>query len=990
MQRTNFLLACFFICTNSFAQQYPFVHYTPKDGLVNSRVKKAYQDSKGRMYFLTYGGLSVYDGARFRNYTTENGLPMDIVNDILEIGNDSLLIATNSANLSLLVNGKIEPYIIINGAAPLVNQFYRHDDGLIYLSSDHGFYRLEKNKIEVLNISAVTGNTFDQPNLGNISGNGNFLVLAINEMSSNKGLYIYDIKNNRICDALTNITAHLIGKDEKKRIWFSTTQRLLIADNEALKKGKLVLIPPDKGYRQTENYSTINIAFGKNIAWFVFRNKELRNSELRRITEDSSLFRVSLPEQTTASYIKNIFIDRENNIWLSNDGEGVFKIVRSPLQIIEKPFGSAADDLTGSVHYDNGITWYSTVSKKLFRRSSAGTEYVTSNLEWAPTIFYSKEKKLLCNNSNSVYEANITNQTSEIHFQKIITLNDSDFFSGNLIVDPNGAIIAGQKSGLGVWKNSHLIFYRPIERMEKIEDLFIDKSKRLWVINRSLGIDVFSIHPENIANYLQLLFQIPAEQLPGSVRSFVMDKKRLIWIGTRDKGLTVYKQKGNSLEKIFNFHTGNGLSDNFVTSLSCDSLNNIIAGTQTGLDLVLYSNDNSYKIENLSRNNNFFAYINDTWADDTHSYALTNSGVILQVTSTAKEEFAATPQLLLEEIKINGKTILQQQTSFSYKENNLSLFVAAPSYIDEKQISYSYLLEGSGNKLWSDTSSANSIINLTNLAAGTYKLKVKAFFPSFIYSPAGLEYSFVITPPWWQTWWFSFVAGLVLIGFLISGFRFYYRRKLERQMAVLEKQQAIEKERTRIATDMHDDLGAGLSRIKFLSETIGIKKQQQEPFEDDITKIREYSHEMIDKMGEIVWALNEKNDSISDLLSYTRSYVVEYLSQNGIKCRVETPDKFPAGFVSGEFRRNIYLTVKEALHNVVKHAQASEVIIKIEINHHLNIEIKDDGTGFDKSGIRPFSNGLSNMESRIKEIGGLFELINENGTLIRIKVPLTG
>ena len=96
-------------------------------------------------------------------------------------------------------------------------------------------------------------------------------------------------------------------------------------------------------------------------------------------------------------------------------------------------------------------------------------------------------------------------------------------------------------------------------------------------------------------------------------------------------------------------------------------------------------------------------------------------------------------------------------------------------------------------------------------------------------------------------------------------------------MAILEKQQAIEKERTRIATDMHDDLGAGLSRIKFLSETIGIKKQQQQPIEEEISKIRDYTHEMIDKMGEIVWALNEKNDSLSDLLSYTRSYAVEYL-----------------------------------------------------------------------------------------------------------------
>ena len=102
------------------------------------------------------------------------------------------------------------------------------------------------------------------------------------------------------------------------------------------------------------------------------------------------------------------------------------------------------------------------------------------------------------------------------------------------------------------------------------------------------------------------------------------------------------------------------------------------------------------------------------------------------------------------------------------------------------------------------------------------------------------------------------------------------------------------------------------------------------------------------------------------------------------------PDNFPSVFVSGEFRRNVFLTIKEALHNVVKHAQASEVTMKININHSLTIEIKDNGIGFDKMIVRAFSNGLSNMQTRIKEIGGMFEIINGQGTLIRIKVPLAG
>src|SRR6185437_205170 len=116
------------------------------------------------------------------------------------------------------------------------------------------------------------------------------------------------------------------------------------------------------------------------------------------------------------------------------------------------------------------------------------------------------------------------------------------------------------------------------------------------------------------------------------------------------------------------------------------------------------------------------------------------------------------------------------------------------------------------------------------------------------------------------------------------------------------KKRAVEKERTRIATDMHDDLGAGLSRIKFLSETIHLKKQMGQPVkEEDLGNIGRFANEMIDKMGEIVWALNEKNDSLSDLLSYTRSYAVDYLLSNGIDCVVDAEmDGCANRFVSGE------------------------------------------------------------------------------------------
>ena len=124
MQRKLTFLACLCFCTCCFAQQYPFVYYTPKDGLVNSRVRSIKQDSKGRMLFLTFGGLSVYDGTRFINYNREDGLADDLINDIVEVAPDSFLIATNAPKLNALVRGKIGVYKTTDGFYPVINHCF--------------------------------------------------------------------------------------------------------------------------------------------------------------------------------------------------------------------------------------------------------------------------------------------------------------------------------------------------------------------------------------------------------------------------------------------------------------------------------------------------------------------------------------------------------------------------------------------------------------------------------------------------------------------------------------------------------------------------------------------------------------------------------------------------------------------------------------------------------------------------------------------------
>ena len=236
---------------------------------------------------------------------------------------------------------------------------------------------------------------------------------------------------------------------------------------------------------------------------------------------------------------------------------------------------------------------------------------------------------------------------------------------------------------------------------------------------------------------------------------------------------------------------------------------------------------------------------------------------------------------------------------------------------------------------------------------------------------------------------FRFVAASLLSILLFLIVRQYYLGKLVKQKISAEKQQAIEKERTRIATDMHDDLGAGLSRIRFLGETIDWKSKSGQSIGEDIDKIKTYSHEMIDKMGEIVWALNEKNDTLADLVAYSRSYAIEYLANHEILCEANTPLGLPGTFIAGEIRRNIFLSVKECLHNIVKHAGASHVNFSVELSMMIQITIHDNGKGIDWNNQRAFSNGIQNIQQRMEEINGEVKFYNEQGTKVVFTIPIS-
>jgi signal transduction histidine kinase len=981
MQRTILFFACILICATLVAQQYPFVNYTPREGLANNRAKFIFQDSKGKLYISTFGGLSVYDGTRFINYNKNNGLADDLVNDVVEMGEDSIWILPNTHKVHCLVKGRLKDFTPADNYTPLINQLLKSSNGNYYAISDEGLFRLEDRRFVKIALTGLPEGEVAKTLLQAVEIDKKLYILSNPDYKlPAPNLLVYDLSRDKVIAFSKTIYPFRLFSAYGKELWVSTTRGLYMLDKIDEQAKAITLKPLPDSYHIPKDLAPN----------FIYKDRQ----DNTWLASYKGVYRIKKNGETSLFTIENglttniqtfIFQDDENNMWFTNEQTGLCKLSNQQLAYypVLKP-GYTVTDISIQASSDsvwfydgphhrvmlllpNGRTKEWTCPDESLP-CSAG--FVSANGEW-----------LLCGTSIFHWKAIPNSKHYSVTAYYKDSVNAIGFSSG--LKDRNGNLVAISNK-ITVFSGNKIIS----EPIDYIADGFaIDKDNRAWVAPRNSQLFCFEISGSGNDTKLSLLRNF-SKMIPGSPRSIAADQAGNIWIGTRDQGLYCLHFDGLVLRSIRQLTTLNGLSENFVNYLFCDKDNNIWAGTHSGLDKIKIDN-NHFLVENITKSNNLYLPIlKIQQTGKGFFWILTAAGIITyNPIRPAMNDWK--PRLAFSNIVISnaGNIPMTSGRELRHFQNNLVFQLSAPTYIDEKQTRFSYLLEGSGNKNWS-TPSTDASINFVNLPPGEYTLRAKAIFLHGLYPDTESSYSFTILPPWWQTWWFKSLAGLLVLGLLLSGLKYYINRKLELQRVVLEKRRAIEKERTRIATDMHDDLGAGLSRIKFLSETIGMKKQQHLPIEDEINSIRTYSHEMIDKMGEIVWALNEKNDTLSDLLSYTRAYAVEYLEQNGITCHVEEPDNLPQDIVSGEFRRNIYLTVKETLHNIVKHAQATEVLISIEITNWLILKIKDNGIGIDNTRGKPSGNGLFNMNTRIQGLNGHFEIVNSNGTQVNILVPL--
>jgi len=321
----------------------------------------------------------------------------------------------------------------------------------------------------------------------------------------------------------------------------------------------------------------------------------------------------------------------------------------------------------------------------------------------------------------------------------------------------------------------------------------------------------------------------------------------------------------------------------------------------------------------------------------------------------------------------------------------LAFDFAALSYAAPENVRFRYRLDGF-DETWSAPGRERAA-TYSRLPAGRYVFRVIAANDAGVWNETGAALAVVVTPFYWQTWWFRTGGLAAFTALVVAGAQFWSFQRLRAKLRRAEQQAALFEDRARIARDIHDELGGSLAHVKLLSEIATQPGPAADPAQENLRQITTATRQMLKSLDEIVWAINPGNDTVPHVVSYLGQHAMEFLRSAGLRCRVDLPEDPPEVWVTSDVRHHLLLVVKEALTNVVRHARARHVGLSISIeSHSLRVVVEDDGVGLALPPDGATGNGLRHMRERMQAAGGEFRLESSPGagTRLEFQVPLGG
>ena len=714
---------------------------------------------------------------------------------------------------------------------------------------------------------------------------------------------------------------------------------------------------------------------------------------------------------TSHLWVKCISEDDEGNIWVGTNGGGLNLLLPRIAKLTNTSAGLPLSSVRSTCSDSSGRIWATSLEGQLAYKESQ---------QWHLFENLPEEAHANCiasDSSGKIWVGTQEHGLLGIKGDEVVSLKEEDGLASNAI----RSLLSGKNGDLWIATSSP-------DQLHRLRDQTITKIENPIQMKPIRAITETSDGTIWIGSSNGHLLRVEEERLIDeskvdgptlrSIRSLHATPDGSLWVGYAGDGLGHLKDG-----QYQRFTTEDGLHDDYLSQIQHDRNGNLWIVANRGLfritlDNLLIQGGHLY-CQNYGRDNGLpsiqpsrdFAP-SSTRHQNGQLYFSTHSG-LLEVNPGESINKRPPPLVHLESVTLDSKPIaLFKKRSMLSPEidavttdlsapdatiklppehDNLVISFAALNFTTPENSLLRYRLHPVDKK-WQVIDKQRRV-TFPRLPAGDYRFEVIANSGTGDWSKSGATVNITVKPFFWETWWFKFgIASLTAL--IAGGFVFLsQKRKHKTQLRTFAARQAFEQERSRIARDIHDDLGASLTHIALLSQT------SPHP-EDSSTRtafdnIQSTTRHLMRSMDGVVWAINPEHDSFDELANYLSSYAQEFLSAADIRCRLIFPVDLPEVQLSAQLRHNLLLAFKEALNNAVKYSDATEVRISLRAeSESFTLTIQDNGKGIDPEGPSApersnAGNGMTNMENRMKEIDGgcTFQSEPDEGTTIEFKIP---
>ena len=710
---------------------------------------------------------------------------------------------------------------------------------------------------------------------------------------------------------------------------------------------------------------------------------------LTHVAADGQVLKFGSAEGFPGDRVNCFFEDHEGNWWAGLDAEGLVRIRERRFQIIDTGGQVSTRPARSVCEQTNGAIWIGTLGGGLVRWQAGVYTNLTmpggTGKGFAFCVCPDAVGRLWVSAGDEdlfVSETNGFKRVSPVvHGVKAI------------LADKAGRIWVGTKNGLYVADtgstNANIFKHNQEIGRNGVRALAEDEQGNLWAGTEDGTL--FRVAAGS-TNYITTAFRPADNKTPQAIWSLLSDNDGTVWVGTFSGGLLRFRDG-----KFTRFGINEGLPDSIICQILPDGAGNLWIGSHQGIFRVAKSALNDFargairsiscmvygRTDGLPSLECSGGYQPAAWrGQDGRLWFTTIKGAVSIMPDEIHPNLLP-PPVVIEEILIDGKGLddttgaQAQPVPAGMIYNRDRKFLEVPpgrhqfefrytglSLVSPDRVQFRYRLEGADED-WVDAGTRR-FAHYNFLPAGTYRFNVIACNSDGVWNESGDALTLKILPHFYETLWFRVLVGLMVIGLVAGAVWYSVARRLHRKMEHLARQQAVERERARIAKDIHDDLGANLTLIAVLGDLA-----KQEKTVERIEKMAGTARQAVKSLDEIVWAVNPRNDTLAHLIDYTGQFAVDYLRAAGVRCLLDVPEQAPAREVPTNVRHNVFLVVKEALQNIVKHARATEVWLRINATEQgLKIVIEDNGGGFERAPEDPLADGLRNMRQRMAELGG--------------------